>query len=160
LKEDFLKLIEANQGIIFKVCNMYCSNQEDKEDLFQDVLMNLWRSFPNYKQEAKISTWMYRIALNIAITRLRKETRGQPLEALGDEALQISSADANYLDEQSALMYQAIKQLSEIERAITMLYLENCSYKEMAEVTGLSESNIGFKLNQIKAKLKMLVKDK
>jgi RNA polymerase sigma factor (sigma-70 family) len=160
LKEDFLKLIEANQGIIFKVCNMYCSNQEDKEDLFQDILMNLWRSFPNYKQEAKISTWMYRIALNIAITRLRKETRRQPLEALGDEALQISSADANYLDEQSALMYQAIKQLSEIERAITMLYLENCSYKEMAEVTGLSESNIGFKLNQIKAKLKMLVKDK
>jgi RNA polymerase sigma factor (sigma-70 family) len=160
LKEDFLKLIEANQGIIFKVCNMYCSNQEDKEDLFQDILMNLWRSFPNYKQEAKISTWMYRIALNIAITRLRKETRRRPFEALGDEALQISSADINYLDEQSALMYQAIKQLSEIERAITMLYLENCSYKEMAEVTGLSESNIGFKLNQIKAKLKMLVKDK
>jgi RNA polymerase sigma factor (sigma-70 family) len=159
LNEHFLKLIEANQGIIFKVCNMYCNNREDKEDLFQDILMNLWRAFPSYKQESKITTWMYRVALNIAITRLRKQAKRQPFEPLHDEAFEISSEE-NYLDEQSALMYQAIKQLSEIERAITMLYLEDCSYKEIAEVTGLSESNIGFKLNQIKSKLKLLVKDK
>jgi RNA polymerase sigma-70 factor, ECF subfamily len=160
LNEHFLKLIEANQGIIFKVCNLYCNNREDKEDLFQDILMNLWRAFPTYKQEAKISTWMYRIGLNIAITRLRKQAKRQPFEPLHDEAFEIISAEDNYLDEQSALMYQAIKQLSEIERAITMLYLENYSYKEISEVTGLSESNIGFKLNQIKSKLKMLLKDK
>ncbi|WP_091150225.1 RNA polymerase sigma factor [Mucilaginibacter pineti] len=156
MKEQFLILIADNQGLIFKVCNMYCNNKEDKEDLFQDIVLQLWRAYPSFKGESKVTTWMYRIAINNAITRLRKESRKEKFSPLDEEAFHIA-ADDNYMDEQLGLMYEAIKKLSEVERAITMLYMEDCSYKEMAEILGLSESNIGFKLNKIKSRLKTLV---
>ena len=98
---------------------------------------------------------MYRIALNNAITRVRKKTNA--FAELKDEALQIAITD-NHPDERMLEMYDAIKKLSEVERAITMLYLEDCSYKEMSEILGITESNVGFKLNKIKAKLRTLIK--
>jgi len=156
LKDQFLTLIANNQGIIFKVCNMYCNNKEDKEDLFQDIVLQLWRSFPAFKGDSKVSTWMYRIAINNAITRLRKETRKEKFTGLDDEAFLIAAAD-HTPDENIAKMYEAIKKLSEVERAITMLYMDDYSYKEMAEILGLSESNVGFKLNKIRTRLRTLV---
>jgi RNA polymerase sigma factor (sigma-70 family) len=135
---------------------MYCNSKEDKEDLFQDIVLQLWRAYPSFKGDAKVSTWMYRIAINNAITRLRKETKREKHVSLDDEAFRVATED-NHINENAAAMYAAIKKLSEVEKALTMLYMDNCSYKEIAEITGLSESNIGFKLNKIKAKLKSLV---
>ncbi len=155
MKDHFLKLISDNQGLIFKVCNMYCNTKEDKEDLFQDIVLQLWRAYPTFKGNSKISTWMYRIALNNAITRVRKKTNA--FAELEEEALQIAITDYSP-DERMLEMYDAIKKLSEVERAITMLYLEECGYKEMSEILGITESNVGFKLNKIKAKLRTLIK--
>ncbi|EOR94741.1 RNA polymerase ECF-type sigma factor [Arcticibacter svalbardensis MN12-7] len=135
---------------------MYCNNKEDKEDLFQDIVLQLWRSFPSFKGDAKVSTWMYRIAINNAITRLRKETKREKFSGLNDEAFEVM-VEENAIDEKALMMYEAIKKLTEVERALSMLYLDNCSYKEIAEVMGLSETNVGFKLNKIKAKLRSLV---
>ncbi|WP_040299693.1 RNA polymerase sigma factor [Arcticibacter svalbardensis] len=156
MKEQFSLLIANHQGLIFKVCNMYCNNKEDKEDLFQDIVLQLWRSFPSFKGDAKVSTWMYRIAINNAITRLRKETKREKFSGLNDEAFEVM-VEENAIDEKALMMYEAIKKLTEVERALSMLYLDNCSYKEIAEVMGLSETNVGFKLNKIKAKLRSLV---
>ena len=135
---------------------MYCNGKEDKEDLFQDIVLQLWRAYSSFKGDAKVSTWMYRIAINNAITRLRKETKKEKHVSLDDEAFQVATED-NHVNENAAAMYEAIKKLSEVEKALTMLYMDNCSYKEIAEITGLSESNVGFKLNKIKTKLRSLV---
>jgi RNA polymerase sigma-70 factor (ECF subfamily) len=157
LKDQFLKLIAENQGLIYKVCNMYCNNKLDKEDLFQDIVLQLWRSYPAFKGDSKVSTWMYRIAINNAITRLRKEIRREKFTGLDDEAFRVAAAQHDSIDENITQMYEAIKKLSEVERALTMLYMDDCSYKEIAEILGLSESNVGFKLNRIKAKLRTLI---
>ena len=157
MKDQFLKLIAENQGLIFKVCNMYCNNKEDKEDLFQDIVLQLWRSYPAFKGGSKVSTWMYRIAINNAITRIRKETKRERFTGLDDEAFRVAAENNTGVDENITQMHQAIKKLTEVERAITMLYLEDCSYKEIAEILGLSESNVGFKLNRIKTKLRALI---
>lgn len=157
MKDQFLKLIAENQGLIYKVCNMYCNNKWDKEDLFQDIVLQLWRSYPAFKGNSKVSTWMYRIAINNAITRLRKETKREKFTGLDDEAFRVAASEHDNIDESIAQMYEAIKKLSEVERALTMLYMDDCSYKEIAEILGLSESNVGFKLNKIKAKLRTLI---
>ena len=156
LKEQFSSLITSNEGLILKVCNMYCNSKEDREDLFQDIVLQLWRAYPTFRGDAKVSTWMYRIAINNAITRLRKETKREKFTDLNNEALNVR-AEETVIDEKAAIMYEAIKKLTEVERALSMLYLENCSYKEIAEVLGLSETNVGFKLNKLKSKLKSLV---
>jgi RNA polymerase sigma-70 factor (ECF subfamily) len=135
---------------------MYCNNKEDKEDLFQDIVLQLWRSYPAFKGDSKVSTWMYRIAINNAITRLRKETKREKFAGLDEEAFRVATENDG-IDENIAQMYEAIKKLSEVERALTMLYMDDCSYKEIAEILGLSESNVGFKLNKIKAKLRTLI---
>jgi RNA polymerase sigma factor (sigma-70 family) len=135
---------------------MYCDNREDKEDLFQDIVLQLWRAYPSFRGEAKISTWLYQIALNNAIARLRKEKRSQLFEELNDAAFNIPWE--NNTDERLSDMYAAIKQLTEIERAVTMLYMDDCSYREIGEILGLSESNVGVKLNKVKIKLRAILK--
>ncbi|MDP9076693.1 MAG: sigma-70 family RNA polymerase sigma factor [Bacteroidota bacterium] len=157
MKEQFLKLIAENQGLVFKVCNMYCNGREDREDLFQDIVLQLWRSYPNFKGDAKVSTWMYRIAINNAITRLRKESKREKFAGLDEPAFNVAADGPNAINENITQMFEAIKKLTEIERALTMLYMDDCSYREIAEILGLSESNVGFKLNQIKSKLRTLI---
>src|SRR5882757_2916224 len=103
---------------------MYCNGREDREDLFQDIVLQLWRAYPTFKGDSKISTWMYRIAINNAITRLRKETKRSAFTEMNGDALQVIATE-NIIDEQMLLMYEAIKKLSEVERALTMLYMED-----------------------------------
>ncbi len=157
MKEAFISLINQHQGLIFKVCNMYCSQGEDKEDLFQDIVLQLWRAYPKFNNGAKVTTWMYRVALNTAISRLRKHKTSSSTETLTDEAFKIEAVNDEESVARSKLMYAAIERLTDVERAITMLYMDNHSYREIAEITGITESNVGYKINQIKLKLKNLV---
>lgn len=157
MKEEFILLITDNQGIIFKVCNMYCNSREDKEDLFQDIVLQLWRAYGTFKGDSKVSTWVYRIALNNAITWFRKETKREKFSGLNENAFEVAATDNKEENEQVLQMYGAIRNLPELERAITMLYMDDYSYKDIAELMGLSESNIGFILNKIRTKLKTLV---
>ena len=157
MKEEFVARIRENERIIFKVCKIYCRNSEDEQDLFQDIVLQLWRSFPSFRKESKLSTWMYRIALNTAITQLREEKRKPKQQGIDQEILQMPGAASDTKDENFTLMMKAMDTLSKVEKAIMVLYLEDHSYREMAEVMGMTESNIGFKINQIKNKLKITV---
>lgn len=139
---------------------MYADSPEDRQDLLQDILFQLWRSYPSFQGKSAFSTWMYRIALNTAITALRKES-GKPEQVeLGAEAIEASApAPAPGAEEQVEALYRLIRRLTRVDRALVMLYLEDLSYREMSEVLGLSETNIGVKLHRIKARLQELAKE-
>lgn len=157
-KDIFIKSISENKGIIHKVSNIYSNTLEDKEDLMQEITLQLWKSFPGFKWEARFSTWMYRIALNTAITNIRKSKRNPILEALSEN--QMKFAEKEYdpsLDENINKLYRAIAQLNDIEKAIILLYLEKKSYSEIGDITGISEKNVSVKIVRIKKKLEKLM---
>lgn len=159
MEKVFVEMINTHRGIIFKVCNLYGLNQEDKNDLFQEIVLQLWRAFPSFRSESKQSTWMYRVALNTAITIFRKESKRPGRMSLSGEEFQIP--DMSILsdsDEQMLMLNRAILCLTEIERAIILLYLEDKSYEEISEIIGISKSNAGVRINRIKIKLEKIVK--
>jgi len=158
LEKDFLKDVNEHQGIILKVCSLYCDDRQDNEDLFQEILLQLWKSYASFKGESKISTWMYRVALNTAITRLRKKKRRPDNERMASENFNVAERDNDRLDIQfGAELQQAIDTLNRFDRALMMLYLDEKSYSEMAEIMGMTETNIGVKINRIKTKLKTIL---
>ncbi|RYU95917.1 RNA polymerase sigma factor [Emticicia agri] len=159
MEKDFILLINTNRGLIYKVCNLYCQNEDDKKDLFQEIVLQLWTSFPHFRNESKNTTWLYRVALNTAISNFRKESRKPERSAISTNELQIP--DMNFYQTESndlSLLQQAIEQLSEIEKAIIMLYLEDKSYDEIADIIGMTHSNVGVRINRIKIKLEKLIK--
>lgn len=159
MQQEFIDTIAIHQPIILKVCRMYCTEKDDREDLFQEIVLQLWRSYPSFKGEAKISTWMYRISINTAITSLRKNSRKPVTQALSVEHENINEITEQRIDVEYARELQlAINILSKIDKALVMLYLEEKSYKEIAEILGISESNVGVKINRIKKKLQELIK--
>jgi RNA polymerase sigma factor (sigma-70 family) len=153
LEKEFLHVIRDNERIILKVCNIYCRKQIDREDLYQDILVQLWKSFPTFRNKSKVSTWLYRIALNTAITRYRKIKRMPETQAHDESVNMIASPDNSGEEENINLLNHAIEGLNKVEKAITLLYLEDATYKEIAEIIGISETNVGFRINQIKQKL-------
>ncbi len=154
-QEPFLETISNHQRIIHKVCRMYAHDEEDRQDLFQEILLQLWRAFGSFKGESKISTWMYRVALNTAISGFRKSSRRPLTDELDSMAYQAAADMPNPdAEEDRQLLYQAIGMLSDVERAIIMLYLEEYSYDEIADVIGITTNYVGVKINRIKAKLK------
>jgi len=158
LEKSFLKDINEHQGIILKVCSMYCNDRDDSEDLFQEIVLQLWKSYSGFKGDAKISTWMYRVALNTAITGLRKTKRRPDNQRLDNDKLNIAEVTDNRMDIQfGAELQQAINMLNRVDRALMMLYLDEKSYSEIAEIMGISESNVGVKINRIKNKLKSIL---
>lgn len=158
LTDIFIKGISENIGIIHKVCNIYCNNPEEKKDMMQEITLQLWKSFPNFKEKAKFSTWMYRIALNTAITNIRKSKTSPILEALSEKQYEIiEREDVPSLDEDINKLYKAIARLNEIEKAIILLYLEKKTYSDIGLITGLSEKNISVKIVRIKDKLKKML---
>jgi RNA polymerase sigma-70 factor (ECF subfamily) len=156
---EFLQRLDEHKGLIHKVCHVYCWNAKDKEDLFQEIVVQLWRAWPAFRGDAKFSTWMYRIALNTAISGLRRQKNNivfiEP-EKLPSEISDVS--DAAEKEEQLSQMYTAIRELSELERAIVMLYLEDRSYDEMEDILGVNQNNLRVKMNRIKEKLRKLIK--
>lgn len=157
-ESHFTSLITSHQGLIHKVCSMYCDQEEARRDLFQEIVLQLWRAFDSYKGEAKISTWMYRIALNTAITGFRYQKRRPQLEAMAEHIYQLPGQDHDWeQEERRTVLYQAISHLSEIEKAIVMLYLEDHSYDEIADIVGITRNHVGVKLNRIKGKLRQIM---
>lgn len=143
--------------MLYKVCRMYCRAETDRQDLLQEIVLQLWRSFPSFRGEARISTWIYRIALNTAISGLRKQKR--VITSVDPEWLPAEWQDFEDGVEKEAqlkLLYAAIDQLSEVERALTMLYLEDKSYQEMEEILGISQNNLRVKMNRIRDKLRKI----
>src|SRR5579863_5299892 len=143
--------------MLYKVCRLYCFSVADRQDLFQEIVLQLWRSYPGFRGEARISTWLYRIALNTAISGLRKKQ--SLIRTVDPERLPTELQDIQYSaekEEQVRLLYTAIEQLSEVERALTMLYLEDRSYQEMEEILGISQNNLRVKMNRIRDKLRKI----
>jgi len=160
LEKNFTEIVTTHQGIIHKVCGIYCKNDESRKDLFQDIVMQLWRSFPSFRGDAKVTTWMYRVALNTAISSFRKQVRKPQEESISGSIYQIPIINrfGQEQEEQIQFMYKAIQHLSKIEKAIIMLYLEEHSYDEIAKITGITKTNVGVKINRIKGKLQKILK--
>lgn len=154
-EEDFVQIIQSNDGVIYKIVRAYTDDKESQKDLYQEVVYQLWKSFPSFRGDAKVSTWMYRIALNTAITHLQKGKRRPVTVELKLDHLQLKSSDqANELEEQMQYLYKHIKGLNLIDKGIILLYLEGNSYEEIGEIMGFSVSRIGTRLSRIKEKLK------
>ena len=161
MKEDFLQNITQNQGIIHKVTRIYCDNEDDRKDLFQEILIQLWKSYDKFREQSKFSTWMYRVAINTAITNFKKEAKSRKKSDLGKDLYLL--ADEPYDEEKEEhlkLLYEAINQLTGIEKSITLLYLEDKQYEEISEITGISQNYVRVKMNRIKKKLESFVKSK
>jgi len=155
LEKEFLEMIAAQQRTVFKVCYIYAKDQDDLNDLFQEVVLNLWKSFPRYRGDSKLSTWVYRIAMNTCITFLRRSnTRPQTIPLTLAVASQLAEEEsrAGQLKE----LYRLINQLGKLERALILLWLEERSYQEMADILGISKANVAVKLNRTKEKLKQM----
>ena len=155
-KDQFISIIKDNQNLIFKICYSYCSNPENRKDLQQEILMQLWNSFLKFDGRVKISTWIYRIALNTAISFYRKDCNHNDKKITIDASI-IFPSYFEYVPEQDeniVLLYQFIENLNEMDKALILLYLDDNKYKTIAEILGISETNVATKINRIKKNLK------
>jgi len=152
----FLSVIESNKGIIYKVANSYCRDIEDRNDFVQEITLKLWQSFDTYNNEFKYSTWIYRIALNTAISYYRKEkVREKYFTAISASFLEFEDTNtSNETEHKYVLLQQFISELKDMDKALMLLYLEEKSYVEIAEIIGISESNVGTKISRLKGLLK------
>jgi len=141
--------LDTHKALIFKVVRAYTFMAMDQEDLFQEISIQVWRSIPTFRHESSVTTWLYRISLNTAIKWVRKERRHTQAETL-DNVRHILQESSIQIDERLAWLYEEIYNLDKIDRSITLLLLDNFSYKEMAGILGITESNVGVKINRIK----------
>lgn len=156
---DFYQMIKDHEGIIYKITRAYCDTYEDQMDLYQEIVFQLWKGYDSFKGNSKRSTWMYRVALNTAYTYLRKEKRKGQKVSIEHIKLHYEIKDT-LLEDRLAKMYAQIRKLPEIERAIILLLLEGKKYDEIAQITGLTRSNVATRISRIKEKLRtQLVKN-
>ena len=155
-RDKFIKIINDNKRLIYKVISIYCRDVDDRKDLEQEVIIQLWKSLKSYNENFKLSTWIYRIALNVAISHYRKDQKRLKSNATLDEEI-FRIVEDDYSEEQlnrSELLYSFINQLDAFNKAIILLYLEENSYKEISEILGITETNVGTKIGRIKKQLK------
>jgi RNA polymerase sigma-70 factor (ECF subfamily) len=156
-EQGFLKLIQENKGIILKICHLYCPLPADREDLTQEIVYQLWRSADRCDEQRRWSTWMYRVALNTAISFYRE---GRKRGALPLSPLHVAIEDVHdpyASDQRMGWLQNCIQDLKEFDRALILLYFEEKSYKEMAEIMGISETNVATRLSRIKDRLRQCV---
>lgn len=156
---QFVKLLNEHSGIIHRVCRIYFDDPVDREDVFQEIIYQLWRSYPSFQGDSKFSTWMYRVALNTAIGQFRKEKKSIQKEPLSDRLSEITPVENSDTEEQLKALHVAINTLSLVDKAIILLYLEDNSYEEIASVTGLTKTNVSVRLVRIKNKLEEKLKE-
>lgn len=154
LEQQFIDLVGRHKQIVYKVCFMYGGNDDDINDLYQEVMLNLWKAFPRFRGGSKPSTWVYRIAMNTCISQLRwKQARPRTVAFTMPMAeLMADSREHDNLKE----LYSLISRLSVLERALILLWLDDKSYDEISEILGITVSNVGVRINRIKAKLKKM----
>ena len=157
-KEEFFQNIKENEGIIYKVARLYADSAEDQKDVYQEIVYQLWKSYPSFKKNSKISTWMYRVALNTAISNLKKEKRKGIQVPIDNSLLNRMAEIDTVMEERITLLYAHIKKLSIVENGIILLHLEGKNYDEIAAITGFTSTNIGTRLTRIKNKLKSQIK--
>jgi len=152
MRKEFVDILNNHRGLIYKVCHLYCDDPEDRKDLFQEIVLQVWKSLESFRQESTIGTWMYRIALNTAITHFRKEKRlGGKVSLTGIDIPDLN--DSSEKEDQLKELFKAIEDLDRIDKSIILLYLEEKNYEEISEITGLTRTNVGVRLNRIKIKL-------
>lgn len=154
LEQQFIKMIRKNERVIYKVCSFYTSEDLQMSDLYQEVICNLWIGYPKFRNESSESTWIYRIALNTCISGIRKDKRKPKSSSISE--LHDAIAETENMSGQINEMYRLIHQLKTLERAIVLLWLEDKSYQEIADITGLTVSNVATKLKRSKEKLKQM----
>ncbi len=157
--ERFVQLLEEHKRLLYKVASAYCADAEDRRDLVQEIVIQLWRSFPRYDDRLKFSTWMYRIGMNVAISFLRGEGRrgGRETVALGEiDVIDTAAADRvlGEAGDDVRLLRRLVSRLDEMSRALIVLYLEGYSHTEIAEILGISATNVGTRVNRIKNRLR------
>lgn len=152
-EEQFLSQLHTHAGIIHRICKSYFSSEELRKDVYQEIVYQLWKSYSTFKGLSKFSTWMYRIALNTAITYHRKAKRQPDEQRLTDQMEHIPANSSDDLEAQVEKLYAAINTLTDIEKAIVLLYLDEHSYEEIAAVTGMTSKNVSVRLVRIKKKL-------
>jgi RNA polymerase sigma factor (sigma-70 family) len=159
-EKEFKRQIEAHELLLLKICRIYAYTDANRQDLFQEIVIRLWKAYPNFKGHSKLSTWLYRVAINTAISGLRKKKNF--IQHYEPAAMpEPANAPPEEHDEEERLkqLYHAIEQLNAVEKAIVMLYMEDRSYEEMEEIIGLSQGNLRVKMNRIKEKLRLLTKN-
>lgn len=158
LQEEFVYLITAQQKLIHSICSLYYSLPEDRKDLFQEIVLALWKAYPAFKYQSKISTWIYQIAINTVFSRIRKDKRYPKNEPLTEKVFQIPQTGTTpELSESTQELYRAISHLADLDKAIIMLYLDEHSYQEIAAMLDLSKTNVSTRINRIKIKLEKLL---
>ncbi len=155
LEREFTSLIDQSRGIIYKVIRLYVNHEEDERDLFQEIVFQAWKSYPRFDGRSKFSTWLYRVGLNTVLTFKRRPMLVVPHEDLSN--LKVPSPESPYQDE-SEVLYMAIRELTEIDRMIISLYLDGYGNEEIAEITGLTKNNIAVKLHRVKESLTKKIK--
>ncbi|WP_206186867.1 RNA polymerase sigma factor [Winogradskyella aurantia] len=156
IEKKFIEKIQKHQGILHKICFVYSNSKADKEDLYQEIILQLWKSYPSFRKESKFSTWMYRVALNTAITLNKKAALFEKHKTQLYDEYSIAE-DIDY-SEDLKILYKAISKLSKIEKAIIMLWLEEKTYSEIAQIIGISKKNVSVKLVRSKKKLTKMIK--
>lgn len=160
-ESDFIRLLDDAQGIIHKVCRMYCDDEGHREDLFQEIVLQAWKSYPSFKGEARFSSWLYRIALNVAIQDFRKEKKRKFLMLESYEIkVPAQVPKKGQEDERVEALYKAIAQLNKIEKAIMMLHLDEVPNEEIAEIVGITQNHVRVKMTRIRKKLAKTIKRK
>ena len=157
MEKEFLELVTKHKALIYKICHTYERDDVLRNDLIQEIILNLWKAFPKYDATTKWTTWAYKIGLNVAITQIRK--RHIPTTTLTAEFEQTFS-DTPYdytVEDRLKTLHQAIAHLNAAEKALILLYLDDVSYSDISEIIGITENNVGVKLNRIKSKLKSIL---
>lgn len=158
-EQEFLSRIEQHKGILYKVSKMYMDNRDDQDDLFQEMVCQLWKAYDSFKGESQFSTWMYRVAINTAIVFLKKEKRKVDKYEIVSENIKEEDCDAHIKESQIEHFYKAVQKLDKIDKAIIFYQLEGFSHREIGENLGISEGNARVKLNRAKEKLKEIIKN-
>lgn len=154
-KEEFVSVIKSNRNLIYKICYSYCGNAENRKDLEQEILLQLWNSFRKFDGRVKVSTWIYKVALNTAITFYRNDLKISKRSVEFDASVfTITDSNNDELSENLKTLRRLIDKLNEFDKAIILLYLGDNKYSEIAEILGISESNVATKISRIKKALK------
>lgn len=158
IEQSFVQQLQEHQNLIHKICRLYTNNEDAHKDLFQEITIQLWKAYPQFRGDSKFTTWAYRVALNTAITLYRKKTRTLDTIEFDSKLHKVDQEEYNYEEEEHIkLLYQAVQQLNDIEKALVFMYLEDKDYSEISETLGISEVNARVKMNRIKGKLKNIL---